>query len=358
MKRLWALALHAHPRVRMRSLRVAHRSGLSQRTRKLGARWYIKVATSSPKALSSAVGLQLLSGLLSLGHAVDVPPFRARVNDYARMLNAREAQEIEERLRRFEEETNHQIAVLTIPTLQGDDLQDFSIRVAETWKIGHRGHDNGVILLVVRDDRKIRIEVGYGLEGVLPDATAYRIIQDVILPRFRERDFLRGIESGVSAIIQTVRGESILPAPRAEKGPGYTFVSTMLLLFAGTALFGSVLGFAQPCLARGAASGAFVSAVVGLPAISAVGPAIWLVAICVGALASMFTIQFTRRAWGRSWSVRPSVHGGYSPRDIFRTGYSGGRTGGYGGRGSGATSSGRFSGGGGGFGGGGASGSW
>ena len=120
--------------------------------------------------------------------ALDVPPLRGRINDYAALLPGDRAQALESRLAAFEKETGHQVAVLTVPGLEGDSLEDFSIRVAEAWKIGKKGFDNGAILLVAQKDRKLRIEVGYGLEGVLPDAIANRIVQEVIVPRFRCRE--------------------------------------------------------------------------------------------------------------------------------------------------------------------------
>src|SRR5574341_427136 len=154
--------------------------------------------------------------------ALDVPPLRGRVNDLAGLLPGGQAQALEERLRQFEEQTGHQIAVLTIPTLEGEDLEGFSIRVAETWKIGKKGFDNGVILLVVHNDRKLRIEVGYGLERVLPDAVASRIIREVIVPRFRENDFAGGVEAGVEAIMKVTSGEPLPAAARStRKGTGF-----------------------------------------------------------------------------------------------------------------------------------------
>jgi len=296
--------------------------------------------------------------IASLTLALDVPALQHRVSDLARMIDESTSSQLEENLRQFEEQTHHQIAVLTIPSLNGDSLEDFSIRVAEAWKIGHKGVDDGVILIVARDDRKIRIEVGYGLEGVLPDATANRIIQEIMISRFRAQDFAGGITDGLSAIEGVIRGESMaLASPRTEKTAPID-LSKILPLLLGTTFFGTIIGIAQPSLLRGAMSGALVSSLIGLPAVSVVGIGVWLVGICIGALASILTIRFTRRAWGRSWSVQPSRRDDFSPRDLMHRGYGGGGSGGHGGGGSVGGSGGGFSGGGGGFGGGGASGGW
>lgn len=313
--------------------------------------------------LPSLLLLVLLCGLLYLisphssAQPLDVPPLRGRVNDLAEMLTLGEAQQLEEQLRAFEEQTSHQLVVLTLPRLQDDALEDFSIRVVDAWKIGQKGNDNGVLLLIVRDDRKIRIEVGYGLEGILPDAIANRIIQDVIVPTFREQSFAGGIDAGISALIQTVRGEPVTANLPRHSVPPSRQMSTVLLLFAGTALFGVVVGFGQPSRIRAGVIGAFVSAVIGMPVISIVGGLFWVINMCVGAMASMSAVEFVRRAWGRPWNVRPARRDEFSPRDTFTRGYGGGSGGS--GRGStGGRGSGGFSGGGGGFGGGGASGGW
>lgn len=202
---------------------------------------------TKPAVISSAftIGLALywLFALFSPVLALEVPPLRGRVNDLAGMLPPDRASRLEQKLAEFERETGHQIAVLTIPSLEGDSLEDFSIRVAETWKIGQKGFDNGVILLVVRDDRKLRIEVGYGLEGVLPDAIASRIIREVIVPHFRANDYPGGIEAGVEAILKVTRGEQ-LPERPSQNQPtprGNTlFLLTFLLLFFVLAFFSTM----------------------------------------------------------------------------------------------------------------------
>lgn len=140
--------------------------------------------------------------------ALEVPKRpQGYVNDWADLLSPPARAKIEDQLRAFEETTSNQVVVVTLPSLQGDSLEDFSIRLAEAWKIGQKGKDNGVIFLIFRDDRKMRIEVGYGLEGVLPDIVAGRIIREIVAPYFRKGDFPRGINAGVDAIIQAIKGE-------------------------------------------------------------------------------------------------------------------------------------------------------
>src|SRR5262249_34191838 len=132
--------------------------------------------------------------------AIDAPPLKGRVNDYAGLLPRDREAALEQKLAQFENTTGHQIAVLTIPSLEGEDIEGFGIKVADKWKIGQKGFDNGAILIIAPKDRRLRIEVGYGLEGVLPDAIANRIIQEIIVPRFKAGDYPGGIEAGVDAI--------------------------------------------------------------------------------------------------------------------------------------------------------------
>lgn len=229
--------------------------------------------------------------------SLDVPPLRGRVNDYANLMPPARAQALEQRLEQFENKTGHQIAVLTIPGLQGEDIEGFSIRVAENWKIGRKGFDNGAILVIAQNDRKLRIEVGYGLEGVLPDAIANRIIQEIIVPRFRDSDFSGGIEAGVEAIMKVTSGEPLPQAQRKKPASSSRFPIELLL------------------------------------------PLIFIGFYLVAA--------FSSRSRHGIWSTRGQRYN--RPGGIFSGGI--GR-GGFGGGGGG------FSGGGGGFGGGGASGSW
>ena len=132
---------------------------------------------------------------VSVAGAAAVPALRGRVNDYAKILTQEQSTALDAQLARLEQDTGHQVAVLTLPSLDGEDIEGFSIRVAENWKIGKKGFDNGLILIVAVNDRKLRLEVGYGLEGILPDLVANRIIRDYIVPLFRSGDFAAGIVS-------------------------------------------------------------------------------------------------------------------------------------------------------------------
>lgn len=237
--------------------------------------------------------------------ALDVPPLRGRVNDYANVMSPEQARGLETRLAQFEQETGHQVTVLTIPTLDGEDIEGFSIRVAESWKIGKKGFDNGVILVVAIKDRRLRLEVGYGLEGVLPDATAKQITSNYIVPHFRNRDYAGGILAGTDAVLKVIKNEPLPESARKkERGQGSGINSTLMF--------------------------AITLAVFGLMAFASAG----------------------RRGRNSMWATR-GRHGGpiiFGPGGFG--GYSGG--GGFGG----GSDGGGFSGGGGSFGGGGASDSW
>lgn len=147
--------------------------------------------------------------------ALDVPFLAGRVNDEARLLDAGASSALESTLKDYETRTGRQIAVLTIPSLAGEPLEEFSLKVARTWKLGRKGKDDGVLILVARDDRKVRLEVGYGLEGALPDALAGRIIRDVMVPRFRGGAFAAGIQEGTDAVIAALDNRSFAPTPDA-----------------------------------------------------------------------------------------------------------------------------------------------
>ena len=151
--------------------------------------------------------------------ALEVPPLDGRINDHANLLSAEAKQSLTGTLVNYENVTGHQLAILTIPTLAGDPLEDFSVRVVEKWKLGKKGKDDGILLLVVANDHKMRIEVGYGLEGDLPDALAGRIVRDVMAPRFRQGNFAGGIEAATREIIAKTGGGTVTPGGASTTEP-------------------------------------------------------------------------------------------------------------------------------------------
>jgi len=191
------------------------------------------------------------------------------VSDYAGMVSRQKRIELEEKLRRFEQETSNQIVVVTFPSLEGEVLEDFAIRLAEAWKIGQKGKDNGVILLIFKNDRKVRIEVGYGLEGALTDATSRLIIENEMVPRFREGKFDEGIEAAVQAIMAATQGEYHGEAPASGSDRGFLF---MMGIFLGALLpllllrfmFFAALFFLVWSLVQGSFSAVFLAFVLGV----------------------------------------------------------------------------------------------
>ncbi len=151
------------------------------------------------------------------GQSINVPFLAGRVNDTAGMLSPQTIVDLEALLKAHEDTTSNQVVVLTIPSLQGAVLEDYSMKVAETWKLGQADKDNGVLLLVARDDRKVRIEVGSRLEGNLPDITCARIIRNEIVPRFRDGNFDAGIRNGVKAILLAIEGSYAADSSEASK---------------------------------------------------------------------------------------------------------------------------------------------
>jgi uncharacterized protein len=268
--------------------------------------------------------------------ALEVPTLKGRVNDYGAMLPPESESRIETLLKDLEEKDSTQVVVLTVPSLAGDSLEDFSMRVAERWKIGRKGLDNGAILVIARDDRKVRIEVGYGLEGRLTDITAGRIIRDRIVPEFRAGRFDQGVLNGVVAVAEVVRGE-FEASGQPPAASGAKDLMPFLLIFVFMVF---TMGRASRLL--GAAGGGFLMPFLGHMAF-APGP---LVLVGLGGLGLIAGYILALIA-GATSSMGPRSSG----RGGFPIGFPRGG-GGF------STGGGGFSGGGGGFGGGGASGSW
>ncbi len=283
----------------------------------------------------------LLAGLViaSPATALDVPPLKGRVNDLAGMLNPATQRQLETALAQLERSDSTQVVVLTIASLEGENLEEYALRVVEHWQIGQKGVDNGVLLLVSKNDRKIRIEVGYGLEGKLTDLTSGRIIRNVMVPQFKMGQFDQGIIEGVSAIVATVRGEYTAPAsPQGHRRRGGASPGVMGLF--ALIFFMHMLGRVKRSV--GAAAGGIMAPIAGA------------VFFKTGLLATLLLIP-----GGIVAGLLVGLLGG--PLSFgHTTGTRGGRGygGGFGGFGGGGFGGGGFGGGGGGFGGGGASGGW
>jgi len=190
----------------------------------------------------AAVSAALILMLATSAFAMEVPAYKGYVNDLAGMMSPATRQALETQLAELNRSDSTQVAVLTVPSLDGDDLSSFSIRVTDAWKIGQKDADNGVLLLVSKADRKIRIEVGYGLEGVLTDVLSGQIITNVIGPRFKAGDFDGGFVDGVAAISGAVRGEyTAAPTKQrrsSRRGVLPLIVIPMIAFIALTEMFG------------------------------------------------------------------------------------------------------------------------
>jgi uncharacterized protein len=172
---------------------------------------------------------------------VPIPTLRSPVMDLVGKLSFDEQKRLEENLRAFEREKGAQIAVLILPTTEPETIEQYSIRVAEEWKLGRKGVDDGILFVVALEDRAVRIEVGYGLEGAVTDLHAKRIIDGLVTPRFREGDFDRGIADGASALMQLIRGEELPPAVEeasSQGGEAETGIRGGALIFA--AILGAI----------------------------------------------------------------------------------------------------------------------
>lgn len=190
----------------------------------------------------------LLLCLTTAWAELEIPKLSQRVTDLTATLSNEQLTTLETKLLAFEDKKGSQIAVLIVPTTRPEDIAQFSIRVAEAWKIGRKKIDDGVILLIAKNDRTLRLEVGYGLEGVIPDAIAKRIIAEIITPRFKEGDYFGGINAGVLQLMKLIEGES-LPAPASRDGNTINENAFIFILFGGlmvgfllSAIMGRVIG--------------------------------------------------------------------------------------------------------------------
>lgn len=273
----------------------------------------------------------LLLSLSAASAQLAVPELRARVTDRTATLSAAQLDGLERTLAAFEQRKGSQIAVLIVPTTAPETIEQYSIRVVDAWKLGREQVDDGALLLIAKDDRALRIEVGQGLEGALPDALAKRIIEETITPRFRQGDFAGGIDAGVAQMIGVIDGESLPEPGGARSRSGLSgdrldwLIGSFLVLYGFGTNFKKKIGTLPVSALVGLGTGAVAGGLLGMLQLGVVA----------GVIATAVAFLF----------YTMSGHGGGGS---YRGGYSGGSYGGGGG----------FSGGGGGFSGGGASGRW
>ena len=262
---------------------------------------------------------------------VPVPPLTGRVTDQTTSFTAEQKATLEQTLQTFEARKGSQLAVLIVPTTAPETIEQYAVRVAEQWKLGRKKVDDGAILVVAKNDRAVRIEVGYGLEGALNDAISKRIISESITPRFTQGDFYGGVSAGIDQIIRVVDGES-LPQRSEKPNDGVTSIQQLIpVIFILALVMGGVLRSLFGRFPGALATGGVVAVVA------------WLFAgaILIALVSGLIALIFTLLSGGL---------GGHGFRGHRGGGFG---TGGFGGRGGGG-----FSGGGGGFGGGGATGRW
>ncbi len=296
-------------------------------------------------ARASIVALLLFWACSALA-LVAVPPLSGRVVDQTGTLSTGDIASLNQTLKDLETRKGSQIAVLIVPTTDGEAIEQFSLRVAEAWKIGRKKIDDGALLVIAKNDRRLRIEVGYGLEGALTDATTKRIIDEDITPKFKNGDFAGGVASGVSRMIAVVNGEKLPePEPPHWQGPGLSDYidpfNPLVLVF--VFIVGGVLRAVLGRFIGAAATGGIVG-IVG-----------WFIA---GSLAAALLIGFIAFIVAFLIQGMGPMGPGVGRRGRDGGWVMGGSGGSWGGGSSSRDSDSGFSGGGGSFGGGGASGSW
>jgi uncharacterized protein len=291
-------------------------------------------------ALSSS-GVLLLALFLAFAIPasadVAVPQLTGRVVDQTGTLSSSDIAALSQKLRDFEARKGSQVAVLIVPTTDPETIEQYSIRVADAWKVGRKKVDDGAILIVAKNDRRLRIEVGYGLEGALTDVTSRRIIDEVITPKFRTGDFDGGISDGVDRMIRVIDGEPLpVPSPSVNFGNLEDFGPIIpIVLFASLVIGGflrSILGRLLGSVATGSLIGLLALLILGSTGVAMIAG---IISFFLAFIADILPVS-TGPSRGGSWSGGSSSGGGWSS----------------------GSSSGGFSGGGGSFGGGGASGSW
>lgn len=273
-------------------------------------------------SLAALIAIFIFASFNVRAELVAIPALKTHVTDLTQTLTSEQQNQLEAKLSAFEQQSGSQVAVLMVPSTQPEDIAQYSIRVVDAWKLGREKPDDGLLILVAKNDHKMRIEVGYGLEGAIPDLTAKRVITEVMAPSFKQNDFYGGINNATDKLIALISGEQ-LPAPNKQVAGNNGFENILPILLFGGLVLGGILRAIFGNFFGGALNG------------GAIGMLAWLLgggifaAILFGLLAFVFTL--------------------IGPVGLSQMG---------GGFGSGRSGGGGFSGGGGGFGGGGASGNW
>lgn len=271
-----------------------------------------------PRVLVAAA--LLCFSVLTAFAEVTVPPLQARVTDLTGTLSAARIAELDRQLSAFEAKKGAQIAVLMLPTVQPETIEQYAVRAFEKWKLGRKRIDDGVLLVIAKDDRKLRIEVGYGLEGALTDARAKQIISDDIVPQFKRGDFSAGVAAGVSRIMAVIDGEALPPPAASSRSGPVNLPFNPEWLIAGFVLFSVINHGLRAVLGRLGAAG--VMAVVA-------GFIIWLVISSVigASVAGVIAFVISLAAGARA------TFGGYGGSGSGGSWSSGGGGGGFGGGG-------------------------
>lgn len=247
---------------------------------------------------------------------IAVPPLKARVTDLTATLTTDQHAALEQKLAALEARKGSQVAVLLVPTTQPETVEQYAIRVFDQWKLGRKGVDDGVLLLVAKNDRKLRIEVGYGLEGAIPDAIARRVVDEDIVPLFKQGNFYGGISAGADRVSKLIEGE-LMPPPRRTAAPGSgwsteTLFIGFIILVMASQLLHSLLGRFLGAGVAGIAAGIVGYLLAGLAAAAIVGLIAFVISLFAGATGARASGWSSGGNWssgGGSWS---SGGGGFS----------------------------------------------
>ncbi len=240
-----------------------------------------------------------LASSFAFAELVAIPELSSRVTDLTQTLSQAEQAQLEQKLAAFEAKKSSQIALLIVPSTQPEDIAQYAIRVVEKWKIGREKVDDGVLVLIAKDDRKLRIEVGYGLEGAIPDLYAKRIISEVISPKFKQGDFYGGLDAGVDKLIGLVDGEP-LPEPGTPEFSGIGVMDILPMLLFGGLITGLVLRGMFGTFFGSALNGGLLGGLVALLGVALGGAAIF------GIIAFFITMMLGGRGmngYGGGWSA-------------------------------------------------------